>query len=198
MKVHEFSKSFGHPELHEFSNYWLVYFLVDECGEIVYVGKTSRSGLGKRLLHHSKEKEFASYFYKAGPRSETEALWLEGAFISLLRPKYNKANLSISAEEMAYLSDWIRSGQMPVEIQKKINQQEVEKGVSAMGFFFFLAGSILFIFLFMKGLQNGFLPGAEGVQNTLIGFFVAWVGLVSTASTVRFYKAASRMNKRYI
>lgn len=109
MNIKEFSDNFGDQDHQIFVNFWLIYFLVDRSGEIVYVGKSSNSGLGKRLLSHGKSKDFASYFIQSGPKDEKEAYKLEGAFISLLRPKYNKANLLSKPEEFKGLANWMES-----------------------------------------------------------------------------------------
>jgi len=109
MNVSEFESNFGKQEHHEYSDYWIVYFLVNASSEIVYVGKTSSTRLGGRLRQHRTTKQFSSYFTKAGPQTEQEAYDLEGAFISMIRPKYNRANRSIAVKEMRYLCDWISS-----------------------------------------------------------------------------------------
>lgn len=119
MNIKEFSDQFGNQDFFTFTNHWLVYFLVDQSGEIVYVGKSSNSGLGKRLLSHSKKKDFVSYFVKSDLETETDAYLIEGAFISLLRPKYNKANLKVRSKEFRKLAEWMDGVKRETTIKKR-------------------------------------------------------------------------------
>lgn len=109
MNIKDFESNFGKQEYFEYSDYWIVYFLVDLSGEIVYVGKTSSTKLGNRLRSHAKTKVFKSYFVNSGPKTEEEAYKLEGAFISMLRPKYNQKNVSFCAKEIQYFYEWMGS-----------------------------------------------------------------------------------------
>lgn len=109
MNINEFENQFGVVQTYSFENFWLVYFLVDDCGDIVYVGKSSSSRLGSRLLAHSRGKDFSSYFIQTGVKNEKEAYDLEGAFISMIRPKYNKTNVLVKPTELSQLSNWIVS-----------------------------------------------------------------------------------------
>lgn len=119
MNIKEFENNFGKQKYCDYSDHWIIYFLVDSSGEIVYVGKTSSTRLGNRLRQHSITKEFTSYFVNTGPQTEKDAYKLEGAFISMLRPKYNQSNVLFSVKEMKYLCDWMVSkkgiGAVPIK-----------------------------------------------------------------------------------
>lgn len=74
---------------------FLVYFLM--LGDtIVYVGKSSESGVFSRLKSHQQDKEYDSYFVINGLESDAEAMEIEKGFISLIRPKYNKADARVN------------------------------------------------------------------------------------------------------
>lgn len=65
-----------------------IYYLTDEVGDILYIGKTKKSIIG-RIAQHQYEKQFSRVFYKKC-RGFKEMDELELELIAKLRPKYNQ------------------------------------------------------------------------------------------------------------
>lgn len=186
MNVFEFGRNFGHEELQVFENFWLVYFLVDEKDEIVYVGKSSSTRFGERLRSHCKNKNFSRYFIKTGPRDEVEAYNLEGAFITLLRPKYNKANTAISAVEIKSLHEWL-TGEMKAdrplplsEVKRKARSSKMRSMID-----YIVAGTSLVFFLQC-------MDGTYDISNPAVMWSMYLCVILSVIFLWRYLKSSSK------
>jgi hypothetical protein len=102
---------------------WLIYFLVK--GEnIVYVGKSSESGLSGRLSSHKAEKDFDRFFIIDNIESEAKALKIETGFICLLKPAYNVQSTEIDIPAINSLMEFINTyGSINKAIQKEIKKE---------------------------------------------------------------------------
>ena len=110
MKLSEFCNQFGvSPNIKEIGiDEYLVYFLVSGY-DIVYVGKSSEGGLFGRLKAHQVDKDFDAYFVINNIESDQTALELEKGFISLLRPKYNKAEARVNIKAIQRVIHYVTS-----------------------------------------------------------------------------------------
>ena len=104
----------------------MVYFLLDECDKIIYVGKSSSKNFTRRLSDHDQKKEFSSYFFIDGIATEEDALKLEGAFITLMQPSHNELNTSVSICELEYLIQWL-SENCPDSLNKSKSNYSLAK-----------------------------------------------------------------------
>jgi hypothetical protein len=85
---------------------YLVYFLLD--GDIiVYIGKSSEVALYSRIKAHQQDKQFDGFFSINRIPSEGEALELESGFISIIRPKYNKADNKVNIVAIQAVIEYI-------------------------------------------------------------------------------------------
>lgn len=91
---------------------YLVYFLLD--GEtVVYVGKTSDVGLYSRIKSHQQDKQFDGFFTINRIPTEEEALILESGFISIIRPRYNKADAKVNILAIRAVIEYIAHANRP-------------------------------------------------------------------------------------
>ncbi len=119
MKLHEFSLQFNiTPDIKELGvDDWLIYFLVNG-GEIVYIGKSSEGGLFGRLRAHQSDKEFTEYFTVNSIQSEADALMLEKGFISIIRPKYNKAEVRVNMQAIRRVIEYVSNIDRPINTER--------------------------------------------------------------------------------
>lgn len=89
---------------------YLIYFLIDDDA-IVYIGKTTEGGLFGRLRDHQKDKRFDSYFVIANIEADEHAIQMERGFISLIRPKYNKAESRVNMQAIMKVIKYLTSGE---------------------------------------------------------------------------------------
>lgn len=90
----------------------LIYFLLSEIGEILYIGKTSISSFRGRMKAHHKEKEFYQVAYFLTGLSEEETLTIESGLIGAIKPPYNKVDIFTHPANIDFAMDYISRFQL--------------------------------------------------------------------------------------
>lgn len=191
MKAEDFFKKFGDQQIISLDDDWIVYCLIHN-GDIVYVGKSSKSGFWGRMKDHKGRKQYDSYFTIDSVELESDALKLEGALITLINPRYNKTNLKADGGQIDFLMSWIenrRISQIKKPAYVRNYPSEIEPGILTL---MVLKGG--FIVTAVVTAIFGYLFGDEAAKVTMFSMMVG-IPVLFIIWTVKYNTYIQKINR---
>lgn len=181
---------------------FVVYVLMDQQTEIVYIGKSSTANFNGRLKSHRKSKQFSYYAIVEAYMTEEQALSAEAGLISLIRPKFNSKDAYPDAAKvfhgLALFNDKISRGGIAQPVyDRTLEEYEESEGIETTTAtiegkakrFYIAANAVMYLALVVAIIGGGYMSYQvnimlfDGFRPELLP--VTWlVGLISSMPIV--------------